>query len=46
MEEGRHVSRTWSCVGTMGLLLSLEAIFGQRSDIGVTPVYKNEKRRG
>jgi hypothetical protein len=44
-EEGRRVSRTCSCVGTMGLLLSLGAICSQGSDIGVTPVYKNKKRR-
>jgi hypothetical protein len=29
----------------MGLLLSLGAICSQGSDIGVTPVYKNKKRR-
>lgn len=44
-EEGLRVSRTWLCVGSIGLLLSLGAICNQGSDIGVMPVYKNEKRR-
>ena len=44
-EEGRRVPRTWSCVGTMGLLLSLGAICREGSDIGVTPICKNEEER-